>query len=420
MVVQIPERRWRLGLGVIVLLALAVRIAVALTVPEIAGPDAGRYHGAALDLVEGRGFRVTDSGPLYPAFLAAIYTVFGPGNVRAVQAVQCLGWAAAVGLIGLIGRRLFDPMTGWLAAGFAALYPPFIKYKFFGGSTYYATENLFAWLLLAGVWWLVAEEELGWRHAIGAGVALGLATLTRPTVLLIPAVVAAWGLLRHPLAIRHWAVSLIAFTVAMWLVIDPWALRNAQVYGAFVPVAPMTGLPLFGGNNLYSGGDWVDASDAPEYRGLRQITDPVEQDRAYVRTAVEFWRGLTPAQHLKRLVKKLFLFWTDFGGSYNAAYGFMVPWAFVGMWAVWSNHRARLLTLLVAYTLGICLIVYATERMRFPIEPYLILLASAGVMWFVRRFQRRMIPCAVLAGWAALDISLIWLWPLLSRAINFV
>ena len=415
-------RRWWQGLTLIVLVALVIRVIAALSVSEIIGPDAGRYHRAALDLLAGKGFTVTDSAPLYPAFLAAVYGVFGVQDGRPVQLIQCVCWAAAVGLIGLIGRRLFDPMVGWLAAAFAAIYPPFIKYRVFGGSTYYSTENLFIWMLLVMMWWLIVDERPGLRRLLFGGIALGLATLTRASTIWFPVVVAGWLLFQRPVDVRRWAAQAVVFCAAMWLVVGPWTLRNARVYRAFVPVTLVTGLPLFTGNNVYARGDSVDASNWPAYAplGFGAIEDPVERDRAYMRAVFQFWRGLTPAQHVQLIAKKFFLFWTDFGSAYNWVYGLMVPWALVGAWVTRRNRRAWVLSGLIGYTLAMCLVAFGIERMRLPVEPYLILLASAGVLWFVRRFQNRMIPFAALAGWVVFHVSLAWAWPWMSRHINVV
>ena len=148
-------RVWRCRLGVIMAIALVVRLVAAFRVERITGPDAGRYHGAALSLLEGHGFPATDSGPLYPGFIAAVYRFFGVHNGRSVQCAQAVGWSAAIGLIGAIGRQLFGSTVGLLSAAYAACYPPFIAYQGYAGSIYYATEGLFIWCLLLMVWRLI-------------------------------------------------------------------------------------------------------------------------------------------------------------------------------------------------------------------------------------------------------------------------
>lgn len=93
-------RRTRVALVSILAVALIARLIAAWTVDEISGPDALRYHQGAVDLLAGQGFRSTAAGPLYSAFLAAIYHLFGMGNVAAVQVAQALLGTASVALIG--------------------------------------------------------------------------------------------------------------------------------------------------------------------------------------------------------------------------------------------------------------------------------------------------------------------------------
>ena len=45
--------------------------------------------------------------PLYPALLAAVWTVAGDGNLQAVRFVQILLALATTGLVFLLGRRVF-------------------------------------------------------------------------------------------------------------------------------------------------------------------------------------------------------------------------------------------------------------------------------------------------------------------------
>jgi len=81
---------------------------------------------------------------------------------------------------------------------------------------------------------------------LGAGTLLGLATLIRPQVLLVFAAIAVtlavgrFGLARS-------ATMLALPLVAVVIVITPWAIRNADVFGEFIPVSTN------GGDNLCVG-----------------------------------------------------------------------------------------------------------------------------------------------------------------------
>jgi 4-amino-4-deoxy-L-arabinose transferase-like glycosyltransferase len=350
-----------------------------------------------------------------------VYWVFGVHDGRSVQLVQAIGWAAAAGLIGLIGRRLFGQAAGLLAAACTAVYPPFIMYQGYAGSVYYATENLFIWLLLAMIWWLVADDPPSVRRAAGAGVWLGLATLTRAVTLLFPfALAMAWGC-RRPFVAREWARLVVALGLGVGLVVIPWTIRNYTVYHTFVPVtASGGGLVLLGGNNPGSAGDPVDVTPDPQYDWVREIEDPVQRDRAYAKLAVDYWRTLTPGQWARLLINKTFLFWTDFGPNYNIAYGLILPFSWLGLWMSRRQPGVFALHAFVLYNFIFCLVVTAYARMRLPIEPCLILLAAAALAGLAQRLQRPLVSALLLGGWAGLNVALAVWWRTISGLVGVV
>ena len=413
------ERSWMIALVTIIVVAVAIRIVMAWTVDGFVGYDARRYHRGALWLIgKAREFGPSVSGPGYHFFVAAIYQLFGVHDGLSVQLVQAVCWGGAVGLMALIGRRLFSPGAGLLAAGYAALYPPFIKCKIYVGSVYYGTEGLYMWLMLLVIWWLIRHDEPPLRHLWVAGLFLGLATLTRGVTLLFPVAIALWWLCGRGVRFRPWVKRVTVLCLGMWLVLMPWMLRNYVVHRAVVPVARYNGFVLFGGNNPASGGQFVDVSSQPEYEAIRAITDHVERDRAYRQAAVTFWRESSPSALLQLAAKKFFLFWTDFGGADNLAYSLMLPFSLLAMWVTCRSSQALILHAFVFYSCFFSLVFFACARMRLPIEPCLILLAGAGVVWFVQRFQRKAIPGLMLAGWVVGHLVMSQYWTVLSDVID--
>ena len=77
-------------------------------------------------------------------------------------------------------------------------------------------------------------QERGWRPAIGAGVLLGLLTLTRPEALYVALAVLPCVVL---LAFRHrrLAIRLLLVPVLALAVVAPWCLRNQVLTGHFAP-----------------------------------------------------------------------------------------------------------------------------------------------------------------------------------------
>ena len=123
------------------------------------------------------------ASPLYPLFLRGLFTVG-----LAPRYVQVLLGAASCVLLALIGRALWGPGTGLIAALCAALYGPAI---YFTGSLLPPILAVFLVLsLLAALLW--ADEQSDGKAFLGVGVLLGLCLLAAPQVALFAPVVLWW------------------------------------------------------------------------------------------------------------------------------------------------------------------------------------------------------------------------------------
>lgn len=239
------------ALLLVLLAALGLRLAVLAMTTELTPTivDEQHYHSLATSIVEGRGFAV-ESGPtslrppLYPAFVAAIWTATGSRDLQVVRAVQGVLGLATAWLVWVIGRRLWDDRAGLAAAAIVAFYPALVL-----ANSLLLTETLFTFLLAA---FLAAEVTLLQRPAAGwamaAGLLLGLAALTRSVLWPFPLVVAPlllWMLpARLPRRLGLAALLLLAFAA----VVGPWAVRNTRLQGATTVVDTMGGMNLRMGN----------------------------------------------------------------------------------------------------------------------------------------------------------------------------
>ena len=122
--------------------------------------------------------------PGYPYFLAAIYKVFGR-NYFAVGLIQIILDTILCLLLFCLGKKIFNPLTGILAAFLGALYRPFIFY-----SVTLLSDSLILFLsllTLTSLYWALFRFRNS-RFKIGdwalTGFIFGLATLTKPTILL--------------------------------------------------------------------------------------------------------------------------------------------------------------------------------------------------------------------------------------------
>lgn len=229
---------FRVQLGLVALLGLAVRVTAVLTWSRHFDPqgDQNFYWRQGQDLAQGYGFvyrnnfgeRVATAvhPPLYSAYLGVVSLLGGTSHAWHRMASTLLGTAAVV-VIGLVGRRIAGNRAGLLAAGLAALYP-----NLWVNDAMMLSESMYA--LTIALVFLAAYRfrdlpSLGRAAALGGAIAL--ATLTRAeaaflvVLLLVPLVVLTKG---QPWSARA-ARAGVALGVAA-LVVGPWVVRNVVTF----------------------------------------------------------------------------------------------------------------------------------------------------------------------------------------------
>ncbi len=137
-----------------------------LTVPSPAHPNAF-WVPFVLDY---QGRRFGKYPPGWPGVLAL------GERLGAAWLVNPLLAAAALYLVYRLGRTLYDEETGLLAAVLGLASPLFLVL----GGSFLSHLACLVWLLLFSLWFLWTAQGRGRRFALGAGLALGLAFLTRP------------------------------------------------------------------------------------------------------------------------------------------------------------------------------------------------------------------------------------------------
>ena len=227
--------------------------------------------------------------PGYPFVLAAIYAVFGESDA-ATQIFQAACDALAAALVFLIAAELLTFGVGVIAGALAALAP-----QFCWNSLMLLPDTLAVLPLLAAVLLLVrAREGRGvLLKALGAGVLIGASCWLRANALLLApflALVAVPFLFKRGARVRM-ALALVAGAL---LAVAPVTIRNAVVYGHFIPVSLGAGQTLIEGIGDYdpAGRFGLPATDVelqrqeaemygrPEYATSLFGPDSIERDRA--------------------------------------------------------------------------------------------------------------------------------------------
>ncbi len=249
----IPRPGWR-ALVAIFLLALAVRLAATAVVgfSSLRFGDAAPYLAAAAEIAEhGRYPDRTEAfffrPPGYPLFLAAV-TLGRTDRIPVAKVANTLLGSGAAVLLALLSARIFRRRGVGVATGVvAAVFPSFVLL-----ATDVQSEPLFLlFLLLSGAWLLAAADRGSPGAALGAGAALGLAALTRPSALALAPLLAAFLLDRRHA--RRAGLRLSGMALAgLLLCLAPWTLRNALRFHELIPVSDAAGVSLYAGNSRWT------------------------------------------------------------------------------------------------------------------------------------------------------------------------
>jgi len=325
--------------------------------------------------------------PGYPIFVAGVYQLFGTGLLP-LRIVEAILGTAAVGLVGLLGVRLFGRRAGLLAMALAAFHPMLA----FLPSTQY-TEN-FAFVLLSILLVVAysAWERGGWWRWVLTGALLGAETLVRPNVIaFVPgfALGFAWLLRR---ARRGWLTPAVIAALGFALVVGPWVVRCHSVFHRWYFISAGGGRQLWLGNNDEATGDTreVQVPDARVQKALDAAPDNIERDRWLGRDALRFMRE-HPARAAQLYVKKMgniFALWPDtsththVGLASTIAQGLASLVIYAG--GLLGLRRLRREPALWPMLLGSLTFVLATAlafssmRYRMFFEPCLLFLAAVG------------------------------------------
>ena len=406
-------REHAIGLAVLVTLGFALRLAwVAFTEWQpLPDDDAYRYDFAARALLAGEGYVHLDGYPTafwppgYPLLLATAYRFFGE-TIAVAQVMNVFLGTGTVALTYLIGRRTLGPAPAMVGAGIVAIFPSLI---FFTGVT--LSETTFTFLALLGIYLLILEaqqgEERDLRLLIGAGLVLGLATLTRGQALLLPLVMVPFWLrtgLTRPFVIER----LVAIALGIGLIVAPWTIRNAAELDATVLVSTNAGVNFWIGHNEGadgSGGRTAGQEIVFSYPELSSVEREIRVNSDGFRKGLSY--ALThPREELLLPFKKVFwlyyndeegLKWNDSHGAQsfmsgaarqgllalsNIYYFAMLGLVALGvrLWFSTKDAGKVLLISLVGYWTLMHVIFFGDPRFHAPIMPVAALLAGPALV----------------------------------------
>jgi hypothetical protein len=440
-------RRWLLA---IVLLAVALRVGSALyqgnEITILPGTyDQVSYDALARRVLDGHGFSfgqdhwpATRAGEptahwsfLYTLYLSAVYALFGPNPLPARLIQGVLAGVLQTILFWRLGRRVFNPVVGLLAAAFSAVY---IYFVYYAGALITETFYITALLWIADIGFRIDErtrsglptQDASWRRWLvwaELGLAIGVAALLRQLVLLLVPFLFLWlwwriarrqpgdsggGFAKRWFGWRTFSGFVLTLTIVV-LIVLPWTVRNYRVFHTMVLLNTNSGYVFFWANHPIYGTQFTGIlpADGPGYGDLLPAElltlNEAELDKALLSRGVGFVLddlGRYALLSLSR-TREYFKFWpsSDSGLISNvsrvASFGLFLPLMIYGVIlagvrsvrAKDETWRARvwlLLGFMALYTL-MHLLTWTLIRYRLPVDACLLLFAAYGFADLLQR-----------------------------------
>lgn len=424
--------------------------------------DASGYDEWARRLAAGDwiGTEVFYQAPLYPYFVGAVYAVFGR-DLLILRVIQALIGSASCALLGLAGARLFSRPVGLIAGFGLALYAPAI---FFDSLLQKSVLDMF--FVCLGLWLtsrVIGGDATGTTW-ISLGLAMGGLALTRENALVFIAVIVAWIIVRtgtgtRPLGTLGTVGTLGTFALGLAVVLLPVAARNYGVGGGFYLTTSQFGSNLYIGNNAHADGTYASiraGRGAPEFerQDAREVAEQAVGHSLTPAAVSSYWTGEVveyiithPGDWLRLMARKVVLLvnaaemldtesqasyadwsWPLRLGGFIGHFGLLVPLAAFGVIATWPDRRRLwvLHALAFAYAASVVLF-YVFARYRYPLVPFLLLYAAAGLVaafdsqprsfrtWLLAHGWRSWRPATVTA--AVVAAAVLANWPLLSASL---
>jgi 4-amino-4-deoxy-L-arabinose transferase-like glycosyltransferase len=394
--------------------------------------DAAFYDAWAVDIRhDWLGKEIFYQAPLYPYFLASIYSVAGHDTL-AVRLVQIVFGAGACVLLAVGGRSFVSGRAAWIAGLLLALYAPAL---FFDGLVQKPSLDLFFVTALIFLLGRIQDASGARGTAFAAGVVLGCLSLTRENALVLIPAMGAWlvwiarpgnsprGAGRSGVTTGgRSALRLVGpLLLGSGVILASVALRNYRVGHELVLTTSQFGANFYVGNNeaadgLYEPLVWGHGSYPEEHRDAIELAEQAIGRHLSPREVSSYWSGLAwrwirehPLDWLRLMGKKWLLVWnakeipdSDEPLVYRDAswlmrglgslfvFGVVCPLAAAGVVA--QRRRWRRLVALYLIGAGIAcsaslFVVFA--RYRFPMVPVLLLFAGAALDDLLQRLRNK-------------------------------
>ncbi len=380
------------------------------------------------------GTRLVDLSPFYLYFLTFLKKFFN-ANWDYVKFIQSFAGSFISVLLYETGIRVFPRPVAFIAALIYAAYGNLIIIE----STLEPTVFVLLFNLLAVYFLLIYEKNMHqpWRQPFSiffAGIFAGVSVITKPSFLLFFPLAIFWilSICSTVLTVKKSLVNMALFLIAALLVIVPISIRNYVKLNDFVLVTADAGKVFYRGNGLGATalegvalpdeGFAEEGQTEPDYAHtlFRETASKIVGRQLLPSESSKFWIHKTikeilsdPAIYIKRELKKLVYFFTDYEMHYIASaykeykvslgypflrYGIISSLGILGMFLSLNAFKKRFLVygMVVIYLLS-GLLFLVQSRYRTPAVPYLCLFAGYSMYCLWRWIKTRSYRTTALA-----------------------
>ncbi|MDQ0900065.1 glycosyltransferase family 39 protein [Paenibacillus sp. V4I7] len=382
-------------LGLLLLMAAALYIRLHYVLEAEYPPlewDQLEYTKTAIQLLEKGLFAYRDTEPNslvtpgFPLLLAAVFSLTGHEHLEpalmVVRIMNCFISLGAILFLFLIGKRLFNPITGLIAGTFAAVYPSYVW-----STSLILTEVPFL-TVFTGLLYMQVRilQDNKWRDHLWMGTLLGICVLIRPNVLPLSVVPYLFLWVRtKKIDAAYGLLAAASFACIMM----PWWIRNWMTFHSFIFIAKgEAGNPFLGGTDPYFQGtiDWDHIDTDNQFaEGMRRIKEGL------VKEPLLWMKWMT--------IGKLLVF---FKTMWVGPYPFSVP-------AWYANALTQLHTFLIAAgSIAMLFFSFRKTSIQYLTVAFLLFLGVHMVFIPVDRYVYGMLPFLML-GSAYLITQVIYL-----------
>jgi hypothetical protein len=285
------------------LVGIALRVLWVLAYPAPQHSDQATYFGLAQGLLLRHSYGVPHGGvaywpPGYPLFLSCWFLVLGV-KAWVPVVVNSFLFVPTLLVANRLAARVGGSPAGKFAMIFLTIWPTYVM------TAGMASKEMLVLFLVPFALLLYtttsATESFGAPKAILAGLFLGAASLTQPSLQLFLFVLVGWEWLRHE-NIKHAVGRTLLVAAAMVAVIFPWTLRNHRALGVWVPISSNGGDVFYRANNPLATGGYTPAGE----QNLDNL-DEITRGRTGMQLGKE-WVRQNPGKFLLLALRKQVLF----------------------------------------------------------------------------------------------------------------